>query len=80
MPNKTIDALAFCPFYVKEGKTSITCEGIVGSFTVNKFQSEISKERHERNFCTAKTCRGCSVFSALMENYKSCPPAQPLRH
>lgn len=79
MPNKAIDALAFCPFYVREGKTSITCEGIVGSFTVNKFKSELSKERHEKNFCTAKTCCGCGVFSALMENYQDRPPVQ-IRH
>ena len=34
MANKMIDALVYCPFYISEAKTSITCEGIIGDKTV----------------------------------------------
>ena len=82
MPNKTIDALAFCPFYISEAKTTITCEGIIGSSTVNKFRTEGEKADHEMNFCTGKTCCGCGVFSAIMQNYSPVQKRkyQGLRH
>ncbi len=69
MANKTIDALAFCPFYFSEAKTTITCEGIIGKKTVNMFKNTEEKNAHELNFCTGKTCAGCGVYSALMSNY-----------
>lgn len=69
MANKTIDALAFCPFYVCEAKTTITCEGIVGTLTVNKFADEYEKREHEKNFCTCRHCQGCSIYCSLMQNY-----------
>ena len=69
MPNKAIDALAFCPFYVTEARTTITCEGIIGESTLNKFYSEADTEYHEDNFCKSKTCVGCGVYSALIQNY-----------
>lgn len=73
MANKTIDALVFCPFYVREARTTITCEGIIGSVTVNRFNTEREKVEHENNFCTGKTCLGCGVHSALSGNYPSVP-------
>ncbi len=69
MANKTIDALVYCPFYICEAKTSITCEGIIGDKTVSQFLNEKEKKYHEENFCTGKCCRGCGVYSALMVNY-----------
>lgn len=80
MPNKTIDALVFCPFYITEGKTSITCEGIIGTATVNRFKSEADKSYHELNFCTGKTCKGCGVYSALMYDYIPTRKITELRH
>ncbi len=82
MANKTIDALAFCPFYFSEAKTTITCEGIIGKKTVNMFESREEKTAHELNFCTGKTCVGCGVYTALMDNYTTSPrrPSRPLRH
>lgn len=69
MANKTIDALAFCPFYVCEAKTTITCEGIIGDFTISKFANEHTKREHEKNFCISRHCQGCGVYCALMQNY-----------
>ncbi|MBS5724819.1 MAG: hypothetical protein KHW59_03435 [Clostridiales bacterium] len=69
MANKAIDALAFCPFYVCEAKTTITCEGIVGAFTISKFENEHAKREHEKNFCTGRHCQGCGVYCSLMQNY-----------
>ncbi|MBQ2730353.1 MAG: hypothetical protein IJF69_06215 [Clostridia bacterium] len=80
MPNKTIDALAFCPFYISEAKTTITCEGIIGASTVSKFKTEIEKTDHEMNFCTGKACQGCGVFSAIMQNYSHPQTRTVLRH
>ena len=71
MPNKAIDAQIFCPFYVSESALSITCEGIVGHYTVNKFMTETEKAYHENAFCIHKTCAGCGVYSALMNNYST---------
>ena len=70
MPNKTIDALAFCPFYVTENQYSITCEGIMGTYTTTRFASERQKERHEEKYCTKKLCRDCGVYGAVMKKYE----------
>ena len=40
MANKTIDALVFCPFYLREARLTITCEGIIGETTVSKFSTQ----------------------------------------
>ncbi|MBE6587529.1 MAG: hypothetical protein E7647_03840 [Ruminococcaceae bacterium] len=81
MPNKAIDAQIFCPFYISEAAMSITCEGIIGSSTVSRFNNEYDKLYHETNFCTGKTCSGCGVFSALMQNYTPTRRKRPeLRH
>lgn len=69
MANKTIDALVFCPFYMSEAKTTITCEGIIGDYTVSRFHSEKEKADHEKNFCTGVFCKGCSIHAAIMQNY-----------
>lgn len=73
MANKTIDALVFCPFYVCEARNTITCEGIIGEYTVSRFSTEHEKAEHEKNFCTGKTCRGCGVHFALSGNYAPVP-------
>ena len=73
MANKTINALAFCPFFVTEAKRSITCEGIIGKTVVNYFETEREKVAHENNFCTGRCCKGCAVHSAIMQNYIQCP-------
>ncbi len=72
MPNKTIDALAFCPFYVRESTKTIACEGLFaapGSLSVHHFLSLDDKLEHERDFCTCKNCQACPFFSALQEKY-----------
>lgn len=75
MANKTIDALVFCPFYLREARLTITCEGIVGETTVSKFSTQKKKEEHEYSFCTGRQCAGCGVYSALMQNYIPAPKA-----
>jgi len=70
MANKTIDALVYCPFYISEGKASITCEGLIGDKIMNQFESEKAKKEHEMNFCTGKCCRGCAVYCALAVKYQ----------
>lgn len=71
MANKAIDAMIYCPFYICEAKTTITCEGIIGDKTVNHFTTEKDKYDHEKNFCTGRCCHGCGVYSALMVNYSA---------
>ena len=70
MSNKTIDATAFCPFYLSESRYTITCEGIIGTSTVNKFRTESKKKSHEDNFCTSRACAGCGVYSSIMDKYE----------
>ena len=69
MANKTIDALVFCPYYVCEGNNTITCEGIVGTYTISRFDTPEAKKEHEYNFCVDRHCQGCGVYSALATNY-----------
>ncbi|MBQ8474661.1 MAG: hypothetical protein IJ499_03250 [Clostridia bacterium] len=71
MANKTIDALVYCPFYICEGKTTITCEGIIGDKTVSQFKNENDKKYHENNFCIGKTCHGCGLYLSLMSGYQA---------
>ncbi len=78
MANKTIDALAFCPFYVCEAKTTITCEGIVGTLTISKFESEHAKREHEKNFCISRHCKGCGIYCSLMQNYSYVRMGSPI--
>ena len=76
MPNKAIDAQAFCPFYISENRFSITCEGIIGSATINKFTTELKKKSHESTFCQSRACAGCGVYSSIMEKYEERTPAK----
>ena len=69
MANKNIDALVYCPFYIAESNTTITCEGIIGAKTVSKFESASAKKHHQFNFCTGKSCAGCPVYKGVIENY-----------
>ncbi|MBR6677017.1 MAG: hypothetical protein IKL24_06780 [Clostridia bacterium] len=82
MANKTIDAAMFCPFYLSEAAMSITCEGIIGNSTVNRFASAAEKIYHEQNFCMDMTCRGCGVYTALLQEHLPAPKKKPaaLRH
>ena len=82
MPNKAIDAAAFCPFYLSESRLTITCEGIIGAATVSKFKTESKKKSHEDSFCTSRACAGCGIYSSIMDKYEDRierkPPA--IRH
>lgn len=70
MPNKTIDALVFCPFYVCESRCCITCEGILEDCSLtHRFRNERLKHVHEYDFCTSPACVNCPVFLALQEKY-----------
>lgn len=70
MPNKTIDALVFCPFYVCEGECTISCEGILdGCVMVHRFSGKNDKLAHEADFCTSTACVNCPVFLALQGKY-----------
>lgn len=71
MPNKTIDALVFCPFYISENDRSITCEALIGGTgcsSVHRFPTRERKVAHELDFCTGRTCVNCPVFMALDAN------------
>ena len=70
MPNKAIDVNAYCPFYLSESRLTITCEGIIGTSTVNRFKTESKKKSHEDCFCTSRACAGCGVYSSIMDKYE----------
>lgn len=72
MPNKTIDAQVFCPFYIREDDRSISCEALIGGSgcsSVQRFPSREQKVFHEREFCTGVDCAACPVFAALYAKY-----------
>ena len=70
MANKAIDALVYCPFYICEARTTITCEGLISDKTVSHFESEREKKEHQENFCMGKCCRGCPIYGALAAKYQ----------
>lgn len=59
-----------CPFYVVDGKLSITCEGIIDKTkTATKFGTMEEKDEFQINYCY-KYPNECPIRNELEKKYK----------
>lgn len=68
MANKAIEAMAVCPFYQREGKVTVTCEGILGKGMVSVFDSPSNKVLHEAEFCCGRW-EVCPLAAILLKKH-----------
>ena len=70
MASKLIESRIMCPFYVRESKTAIVCEGVIGdTLCAQKFPSISEKARHEVDYCSREGGRRCPQFRAVSLKY-----------
>lgn len=59
-----------CPFYRKNSKESITCEGMIpDTRCMHSFRSAPERAKHMGIFCGAMY-RNCEAYAAIMEKYE----------
>lgn len=71
MANKTINVDAICPFFASDGERTLTCEGVIGKWTVTRFLTVSDKIEHEEAYCCCDYA-SCPVYKAVMTKYSSC--------
>ena len=70
MASKLIEARIMCPYYIRESKTTILCEGSIGNtICVQKFQNISQKARHEGDYCSKDGGRRCPQYRAVSLKY-----------
>lgn len=71
MPNYSGGVTTVCPFYQRESKYQITCEGIIyGSYTQTRFESESEKLEFMRKACASfEHALRCPLAKLLMQRY-----------
>jgi len=68
--SKLIEARILCPYYLRESKSTIICEGAIGgTICAQKFQSIAAKARHEVDYCSKEGGRRCPQFRAVSMKY-----------
>ena len=68
--SKEIESRIQCPFYIGEGKTHITCEGLIhGCESVQKFESGKQKSDYEKFVCSVNRGRKCFHYRSVMLLY-----------
>jgi len=70
--NYTFGSRTVCPFYLKEARKSITCEGLAdGTMSMTRFASEEEKQRFQAENCEMYNFdRFCPMAAALMRKYE----------
>lgn len=70
MASKIIEARIVCPFYIREGKTTILCEGSIGNtICAQKFKNIAQKARHEVDYCSREGGKRCPQYRAVSLKY-----------
>lgn len=71
MPNYSGGVTTVCPFYQRESKYQITCEGIIsGSYTQTRFSSETEKLEFMMKACASfEHALRCPLARLLMQRY-----------
>lgn len=71
MANWKSGARVICPYYIREARYSITCEGALpGTWNMMRFETPELKEDHQRDFCEDFCYVGCPVAQLLEEKHK----------
>ncbi len=69
--SKQIESSIECPFYIKEGDKSITCEGVIKDTTcVHRFSSQEEKAKHEVRVCSNNCGKKCYHYRTLSVMYE----------
>ncbi len=69
--SKFIESMIQCPFYLKEGETFITCEGILtDTRTTHRFNSGCEKRDYENTVCCVNGGKKCQHFRNLSILYE----------
>ena len=69
---KKIEGSIECPFYLKEGKGFISCEGLLNkSECTHTFSSDSDKTRYETKNCCVKGGRSCPHYRAVAMLYET---------
>ena len=72
MSTTPLDGKALCPFYVNDyvNEKSITCEGIIGKFTITRFKNKFRKDEHTEVYCTTENYKKCTICQLNMKKYE----------
>ena len=52
MSESYCDKSVRCPFYRKETKNSLKCDGLISNTCNHNFETAIQKKKHKSNYCT----------------------------
>lgn len=76
MANHTYGARTICPFYLKEARLSITCEGLSdGTVCMTRFETTEAKEDFQAMNCEMYNYENCCpLAAALMQKYQEDDP------
>ena len=61
------DRYVRCPFYKRENRLEIKCEGLCGRYTNNIFAGKRKKDAFKEEFCTGYYWN-CPLYRALEED------------
>lgn len=70
--SKYIEGEIECPFYIREGNSYITCEGVLSKKDCkHTFPSEVDKRHYETDYCCVKGGRNCIHHRAVAILYET---------
>ncbi len=70
--SKQIESVIECPFYLKEGKGFITCEGVLSKKACkHTFPTDEEKRKYEIDYCSVKGGRNCPHYRAVSTLYET---------
>lgn len=69
--SKMIEGMVECPFYIKEGKGFIDCEGIIEkTISTHRFKSDMDKKNYEYQVCCVNGGKKCPHFRNVSVLYE----------
>lgn len=69
--SKSIEALIECPFYIKENRTCIVCEGsIKNTIAIHEFRTDYEKQNYQVYVCGENQGEKCPHRQILMKLYE----------
>lgn len=69
--SKFIEGMIECPFYLKEGKKFISCEGIIaGSDCTHEFENEFRKRDYQIDVCSCNGGKKCQYYRTIALLYE----------
>ena len=72
MANKTVEALARCPFFEEATKDTVMCEGYCeNTCMITRFSSVKAKRAHMKENCYLDDGGACFMARALFEKYEA---------